>query len=95
MYSDQHKHFQMICPDIALLYRVCVCIYIYICMCVYMYIYIYIYIVIMLIRMTLDSSSLPGHVKKRFAYTLYSITTLVVITTNNVLNTQLLYHLKR
>ena len=22
MYSDQHKHFQMICPDIALLYRI-------------------------------------------------------------------------
>ena len=49
----------------------------------------------MLIRMTLDSSSLPGRVKERFAYTLYSITTLVVITTNNVLNTQFLYHLKR
>lgn len=75
MYSNQHKHFQMICPEIALLYRIC--------------------IVIMLIRMTLDSSSWPGHVKERFAYTLYSITTFVVITTNNFLNTQLLYHLKK
>ena len=65
MYSDQHKHFQMICSEIALLYR------------------IYIYIIIMLVRMTLDSSSLPGRVKERLAYTLYSITTLVVITTNN------------
>lgn len=51
--------------------------------------------IVIMIRMTHDSSSWPGCVKERFVFTLYSITTFVFFTTNNFLNTQLLYHLKR